>query len=251
MEAYATAQQVWVAGLILFRVGSMIMIMPGLGDASVPPRLRLCLALLIALCLAPIVSPSLPPIPDTVGGMAGSVIKEALIGLMIGGLLQLFLSALTTAGELVSLQTTLSFAQTANPTEATPGTTVSTFLSLTGLALIFATNLHHLFIAAIAHSYTLFPPTKAVAVGDAATLAAETVGKVFALGVQLAAPVVVFAMVFNLTTGLVGRVMPQFQIFFVAAPLSLLFGLSIFALSLGSVGLVWMQHYDSFLRMFV
>ena len=48
----------------------------------------------------------------------------------------------------------------------------------------------------------------------------------FALGVQLAAPVIVFALVFNIATGLVGRVMPQFQVFFVASPLSVLLGLS-------------------------
>jgi flagellar biosynthetic protein FliR len=251
VESYATAHEVWVVALILFRVGSMVMVLPGIGETYVPPRLRLCLALLIAFCLAPIVGPTLPPIPDTVGAMTGAVVKEALVGLMMGGLIQLFMSALTTTGELVSLQTTLSFAQTANPTEATPGTTVSTFLSITGLTLVFVTDLHHLFIAAIAHSYSLFAPTKPLAIADAANLATQTVGRCFALGLQLAAPVVVFSMVFNLATGLVGRVMPQFQIFFVAAPLSLLFGLSIFALSLGGIGLIWMRHFDTLMRLFV
>ncbi len=251
MEHFATAQQVWVAGLILFRVGSMVMVMPGVGETYVPPRLRLCLALLIALCLAPIVAPSLPAPPADLGGMIGAVLKEVLVGLMVGALVRIFMSALTMAGELVSLQTTLSFAQTANPTEATPGTTVSTFLSILGFTLVFATNLHALFIAAIARSYTLFPPTKPVMLNDAALLAAETVGKCFALGLQLAAPVVAFSLVFNLATGLVGRAMPQFQVFFVATPLTLLFGLSIFALSLGGLGLVWMQHYDSFMQLFI
>ena len=251
MESYATAQQVWVAGLILFRVGSMLMVMPGVGETYVPPRLRLCLALLIALCLGPIVAPSLPPIPDGVGALAGAVFKETLIGLMIGALMRLFVFTLTTTGELVSIQTTLSFAQTANPTEAMPGTTVATFLSMLGLNLIFATDLHHLFIAAIARSYTMFPPTKAVGLADGATLMTQTVAKCFALGLQLAAPVVVFSLVFNLSIGLVGRAMPQFQVFFVATPLSLLLGLSIFALSLGGLGLVWMQHYDAYLRQFI
>jgi len=251
VEQYATAQQVWVAGLVMFRVGSMVMVMPGVGEAYIPPRLRLCFALLIALCLAPSVASSLPPIPQGVGDMAGAVFKETLIGLMIGGLLRLFVFTLTTTGELVSLQTNLSFAQTANPTEASPGATVSTFLSILGLTLIFVTDLHHLFIAAIARSYTLFAPTKPINIADGATLMAVTIGKCFALGLQLAAPVVVFAIVFNLTIGLVGRAMPQFQVFFVATPLSLLLGLSIFALSLGGIGLVWLQNYDTFMRLFV
>jgi flagellar biosynthetic protein FliR len=76
------------------------------------------------------------------------------------------------------------------------------------------------------------------------------VAKSFSLGLQLAAPVVVFSLVFNVATGLVGRVMPQFQIFFVATPLMVLLGLSIFALSLGVIGMVWVDRYHDLLRTF-
>jgi flagellar biosynthetic protein FliR len=103
----------------------------------------------------------------------------------------------------------------------------------------------------MAHSYTLFPPTKDLPLNDAGQLAIQTVSKSFALGLQLAAPVVVFSIVFNIATGLIGRVMPQFQIFFVATPLSLLLGLSIFALSLGAIGMVWTQAYEAFIGVFV
>ena len=250
MEQYATAQQVWVGGLVFFRVASLIMLIPGIGEGYVPVRIRLSLALVLALCLAPIAGPSLPPIPADVSAMVGYVIRETLIGLMIGGVLRLFLATLTTAGELVSLQTTLAFAQTSNPLEASPATTISTFLTIMGVTLIFDTDLHRMFLSAIAHSYTLFPPTKALPLGDAGALATQTVGKTFVLGVQLAAPVIVFSLVFNIAAGLIGRVMPQFQIFFAATPLTLLLGLSIFALSLGSIGMVWVRSYSDFIRIF-
>jgi flagellar biosynthetic protein FliR len=162
----------------------------------------------------------------------------------------MFTAALTTAGELISLQTTLAFAQTANPSEAQPTASVGTFLMLVGMTLVFDTDLHQLFIAAIAHSYTLFAPAKALPLGDAAMLATQTVGKTFALAVQMAAPVIVFSLVFNIASGLIGRAMPQFQVFFVATPLNLLLGLSIFALSLGSIGLVWVRGFETFVGVF-
>ena len=62
--------------------------------------------------------------------------------------------------------------------------------------------------------------------------------------------VFVFALVFNIATGLVGRVMPQFQIFFVAAPLQVLLGLAVFALSLGSLVMVWANHYRDLIMLF-
>jgi flagellar biosynthesis protein FliR len=209
------------------------------------------LALLIALCLGAIAKPTLPALPDTLGVMGAQVIKELLIGLMIGGLVRLFMSSLAVVGETVAIQTTLAFSQTANPMQAQPGTSISAFLGVLGVTLIFATNLHHVFIGAIANSYTIFAPSKPILVQDAAVLAIQTVGRSFALGVQLAAPVIVFSLVFNVAVGLVGRVMPQFQIFFVASPLSVMLGLSVFALSLGTLGLIWIERYEDFLQIFV
>jgi flagellar biosynthetic protein FliR len=250
MSSFASPTGIWDAGLVFIRIGALIMLIPGIGETYVLMRARLGLALLLSLCILPIASPSLPAIPASIDGMAADVIKEALVGLMIGGLLRMFVAALTTAGELVSLQTTLSFSQTANPTQAQPTTSVSTFLMLVGTTLVFDTDLHRMFIAAMAHSYTLFPSSRGLPLNDAGTLAIQTVGKTFALGLQLAAPVVVFSLVFNLAAGLIGRAMPQFQIFFVATPLSLLLGLSVFALSLGTIGLVWVRAYGAFAQMF-
>jgi flagellar biosynthetic protein FliR len=111
-------------------------------------------------------------------------------------------------------------------------------------------NLHHMFIEAIVRSYTLFPFTRDLPLADANALAIQTVSKSFALGLQLAAPVVAFSLIFNVAVGLVGRVMPQFQIFFVSSPLMVLTALSIFALSLGVIGVVWIDRYRDLLVVF-
>lgn len=250
MESYATADQVYAGGLIFARVSAILMLLPGIGEGFVPPRIRLGFALVFSLVLFPLVGRGLAT-PDTVGSLGALLVKEILIGLMIGAIIRMFLSSLATAGELVSLQTTLSFAQTAAPGQAQPSTSLGTFLGLLGLVLVMTTDLHHLFISAIVRSYSIFPVSRPVPVQDAAELAIRTVGGSFALGLQLAAPVVAFSLVFNIAVGLVGRVMPAFQIFFVATPLMVLLGLSIFALSLGAIGMVWVGRYRELLAAFV
>ncbi|MET4682762.1 flagellar biosynthetic protein FliR [Brevundimonas faecalis] len=250
MEPYATAEQVWAGGLIFARVGAVMMMLPGIGESYVPPRVRLSLALLLALVLWPLVGGTLPALPPTLGGMAGWIIREVLTGLAIGAILRSFMTALTTAGEIVSVQTTLGFAQTANPLEAQPGSTLSAFLMLLGVTLIFATDTHHLFIAGLLGSYEAIAPAKPLIAGDFAALAVRTLGQSFMLGVQLAAPVLVFALIFNLASGLVARVMPAFQVYFAAAPLSVILGLSIFALSLGVMGTVFIDRYRAAARVF-
>ena len=250
MDGYATADQVWGAALVFARLGAILMLLPGIGEAYVPPRIRLSLALLITLVVWPLAAPVLPALPESIGGMAGWVIREVATGLMIGAILRAFMTALAAAGEVVSLQTTLSFAQSANPLQAQSGSTVGAFLGLLGVTLLFATNTHHLFIAGMAGSYELIAPVRPLITADFATLAVRTLADSFMLGIQLAAPVIVFAIIFNLASGLVGRVMPQFQVFFATAPLSILLGLSIFTLSLGVVGTIFIDRYRALAQIF-
>ena len=251
MGHWAAPELVWAGALVFARVGAVLMLLPGIGETAVAIRVRLSFALLLALALTPIVQNTLPGLPDSVGAMGGWILREVTVGLMLGALLRTLMGALNVAGEIVSIQTSLSFAQTANP-DAPPEMTMASFLTVTGLTLIFATNLHHLFIGAMVNSYSLFAPHKHLLLGDAGQLAIKLTSESFMVGVQLAAPVMVFSLVFNGATGLIGRVMPQFQVYFAATPLNVLMGLSVFALSLGTLGLVWVSRYrdvvDQFLR---
>jgi flagellar biosynthetic protein FliR len=246
---YATAQQLFAGALVFARIASMIMTMPGLGSPA-PATVRLAFALLMSLVVTPAVFSLLPVIPLTLGELVGDVLREVLIGLAIGAILQAFLAAMAIAGEVISIATTLSFAQTANPTLGQQNTTLATFLSLTAAVLVMATDLHHLFIGALVRSYALFPFGHPPPVRDFAQLAITTTAQAFTLGIQLAAPVLAFSLIFNLATGVVGRAMPQFQIFFAAAPLQVLLGLSLFALSLGVMGTYWLDRYRAVLQAF-
>ncbi len=248
---FGTSAQLWSTGLIFMRLSALVMLLPGMGDQAVPPRLRLSFALLLSFVVAPIVYTTLPPLPPGLGDMVGQILHEVIIGLMLGTLMRVLLYTLTVAGEVMSLQTTLSFAQTANPAQAQPSTSLGTFLSMLGLVLIYATNLHHLFIRAMVDSYQIFSPVKPVMIGDATTLMLQMVGKCFTLAIQMSAPLIVFALIFNIATGFVGRIMPNFPVFFAATPLSVLFGLSIFALGLGATGMVFIDHYQDVLAIFI
>ena len=248
---FGTSAQVWMVGLVFLRMASVVMLIPGLGDQAVPPQLRIGFSLLLAIIIAPLVHDYLPPVPVSIGDLVGQVLHEVIVGLILGTLMRVMIFTLLITGEVMSLQTGLSFSQTANPAEAQPSTSLGTFLSLLGLVLIWATNMHHLFIRAMADSYAVFSPVKAIMLNDAATMMVQTMGKSFMLAMQLSAPLIVFGLVFNIATGFVGRIMPNFPVFFAATPLSLLFGLSLFALGLGATGMIFIDHYQDVLSIFI
>ena len=250
MEPYAFVQQVYAGAMVFTRLAAMVMVMPAVGDQAVPVRIRLSFAFLLTLTLAPVVLPTPPAVPSDLGVMTVQIVREVFVGLMIGAVLRLFMASLSVAGEIISIQSTLSFAQTSAPGIVEPSTTVATFIGLVGLILIFATNLHHLFLAAMVRSYSIFPFGAGAPVADSGGLAIRTVSEAFRMGVQLSAPVLVLSLVFNVAVGLAARIMPQFQVFFVASPLMVLFSLAILALSLGLIGMIWVNGYGRLLGSF-
>jgi len=103
------------------------------------------------------------------------------------------------------------------------------------VTLFFATDMHHLVIAALNDSYALFAPGEVPGAGDVAALVTRTVAGAFRIGIQLAAPFLAFGLLFNLGLGVLARLMPQMQVFFVALPLSILLGLMFLVLALGAL----------------
>ena len=194
---FSATGQVFLTGLVFARVAAMVMLVPGLGESPAPARIRIAFAFLVALVIAPIAAPTIPVVPQALSDLGLAVIREILIGLMIGAILRMFLGALAAAGEIISIQTTLSFAQTANPAFGQGGSSIGAFLSLLGVVLVMTTDLHHMFLAAIVRSYAVFPFTRELAIADSTQLAVQTVAGSFRLGLQLAAPVVVFSVIFN------------------------------------------------------
>ena len=95
--------------------------------------------------------------------------------------------------------------------------------------------MHHLVIAALNDSYTLFEPGELPTTGDAAALITKTVAGAFRIGIQLSAPFIVFGLLFNIGLGILARLMPQMQVFFVGLPLSILIGLLFLLLLLGAM----------------
>jgi flagellar biosynthesis protein FliR len=95
--------------------------------------------------------------------------------------------------------------------------------------------MHHLVIAALNDSYTLFEPGEVPATGDVAALFTRTVAGAFRIGVQLSALFIVFGLLFNVGLGVLARLMPQMQVFFVALPLSILLGFLVLLLVIGAM----------------
>ncbi|MGC4077408.1 MAG: flagellar biosynthetic protein FliR [Rubrivivax sp.] len=246
----------WLPGtayiyLIIFaRVGAMLMVIPALGETTIPARMRLSFALVMAGVLYPTVSPVIPALSGDVFGVIALLIHEIMVGLIFGGIARLAVSCTQVAGAVIASSAGLSVAQAADPTNGgIQGALVGSFLSVLGIALIFATDLHHVALSAIHDSYMIFKPTDPMMFGDTAQTVIEAVAGAFVVGIQMSAPFIVFGLVFNLGIGILSRMMPQLQVYFIAMPATVGIGLGLMAILATMMMGLYLTHFENVLAM--
>ncbi|MEZ5757018.1 MAG: flagellar biosynthetic protein FliR [Emcibacteraceae bacterium] len=243
-------QEIFGFFLIFARMGAMVMMLPALGETSVPARVRLFLALSISIIIYSLVNASVPMMPVSPIALGVLIVCETLIGLMMGLCIRLLVSALHIAGTVIAMQSGLAMAQAFDPSQGSQSSLVATFMTLLGITLIFVTDLHHLMISAMYNSYTLFPIGGNIVIGGFAELVADTVSNSFKLGIQMASPIIVYAIVFNAGLGVISRLVPQLQVFFVAIPINIVMGFVILAVVISAAMAWYLDNIETSLRMF-
>lgn len=233
MEALPTDA---AAVLLLFaRVGAVLMLLPVFGDESVPGKVRLLIALGATLGLYGILGPKVAPLARDGAALPLLVASEMLVGLALGAVVKIMWSAAAMAGSLASLQVGLTSAVVADPSQGGAAPLLSRFTGVAAAVVCMAFAIHHLWIGAIVQSYAVFPVGGLPPANDFARLALETATRSVALGLGLAAPLIIYGIVFNVALGLASRLAPAIQVFFIAQPLNLLLGLALFAGVIGTM----------------
>ena len=221
--------------LTFARVGAMIMLLPGIGEMTVPSRVRLTMALVLTAILLPAHQSAYAIDLKAIGPVLLMLFQELLVGAVLGLTARLAISSLQVAGSVVAQQLGLGFVTAIDPTQNQQGLLVGNFLTVLGVTLIFATDLHYLVIAALNDSYTIFAPGEIPLVGDVAQHLTGVIATAFRIGIQLSAPFLVFGLLFNLGLGVLSRLMPQMQVFFIGLPLSILLGFLLLMLVIGAM----------------
>ena len=221
--------------LVFARVGAMVMLLPGLGESNIPVRIKIAIALLLTLIIVPLHRADYHVNMDTLSALLVMFIYEILIGIVLGATARVTLAALQVAGAVIAQQLGLGFVTSVDPTQGQQGVVIGNFLTMLGITMLFATDSHHLIIAALNDSYSIFSPGEVMPSGDVAALATRAFAAAFKIGMQLSAPFLVFGLVFNVGLGVLARLMPQMQVYFVGVPLSIMSGFLIFGVVLAAM----------------
>lgn len=236
------------AWLFVFaRVGAVMMLLPAFGEETIPPRVRLVMALLVSLALTPVVAPQLNV--DVVGdALTFGMVREVAIGLALGALVRILYLSIAMAGSIIATQAGFSMVFAFDPSMGGQAPALGRLMSVGALIFIFATDIHHLLIAGMAKSYMLTVPGFGTASRDLADIAVSTVGRSFAIALQISAPFLIFGFVLNVGLGMIARLAPSIQIFFIAQPFVVLSGMALLLTCLAGGLSVWTRLFGTTIR---
>ena len=206
------------------RTLALISAAPVLSMRTIPVRVKIGLALLVALA-AQASLPRLPAVPlDSATGLA-MVAQQVVVGALIGFSARMVFAALEFAGELIGLQMGLNFAGFFDPTTGGQGTATSRFLGTIGTWVFVVVNGHLLLMLAVIESFSVFPVSDMPLAALLALKPQVWGADLFRLGLWLALPVVTMLLFVNLVLGVVSRVAQQLQVFSIGFPITVSVGL--------------------------
>ncbi|MDY2830311.1 MAG: flagellar biosynthetic protein FliR [Alphaproteobacteria bacterium] len=236
--------------MIFLRIGTVFMLMPGFSASYVNAQIRLVLALALSLVVMPIVTPLLPQEPTEFSIMLQYILREITIGIFLGIIMQVLFFSLNFAGSIASQAIGFANAQIFDPAFQTQTMLIETFLSIIAVTFIFITNTHHLMIEALIDSYHLFSPNVAPIWEDFSAHMTQTISRSFAFGFKLGSPFIAVTIIFYSGMGLVSRLMPQLNIFFLSLPLQIYLGVGLLFLTAPIIISVFFRYYDEGLYLF-
>lgn len=225
-----TLAEVWPYLLVGGRLFGLISFFPGLSQGSIPYGVKFFLISSLTGALTPVIFFHPPLLPDLTGMSLILLGKEVATGILCGLALKAFFSALDTAGSIAGFQMSLANVFVNNAETSQQSGLTSAFLSLLATTLLFATHLHFMIIEAFITSFEGLKGSSAFS--DYSHLFLDIFSSAFTLGLTLSGPLMIVSVLTYGMAGILNRLVPQMQVFFLIQPLQLFLGFSVLAMIL-------------------
>ncbi|NOY40080.1 MAG: flagellar biosynthetic protein FliR [Nitrospirae bacterium] len=238
--------------LVFLRLGIVMTFLPFFGSKNLPPHFKIGLIIALSLLLTPIVQTVIQPgenlqsstelftdngtdIKNQKSIWAETdiplmVLKETIFSFVLALTVRFIFYAVDTAGQIVATTMGLSMATVFNP-EIGQSTDIARLYGIVAFLLFLTLDAHHYFIYAFIKSF------EHIAVGGADIKSMVSAGialssRIFVLAIKLSAPVITVVMITNILLGMLSKLIPQFNIFFVGYPIYITMGYIVMLLGL-------------------
>ncbi len=220
----------------LVRVSGFMVTAPIIGTRAVPRRVRIILALALTMLIVPVLPATQQAATPVLSATGLWLLAQQLtIGALLGVLVRLVFVVFEFAGQVIAQQMGLGFAAMVDPQSGMQVPVVSQLYIVLATLFFFAANVHHQLIAMLCESFRLLPIGEALGEGSLSLLVRWS-ADLIALAVVMMLPVIVALLVVNLIFAVMTRASPQLNVFAIGFPITLLGGVVMMLLTIGSYG---------------
>ncbi|AQX27711.1 MULTISPECIES: flagellar biosynthetic protein FliR [unclassified Bartonella] len=227
LTSFSIEQLVTIAVLIFSRVGACLMLMPGMSSVRIPMGLRLFISISFSLAILPMISDSFKTLgdkPDLVL-LISALFAEMLIGATFGVIAHAYLWALQFMSSIIGMSLGFSGQPGHSIVDSTPESHVANILVFTATMLFFTSDLHIVTIQGLLASYDIVPLAFIPNPEAALTDYREALSHTFLTTLSIAAPFIIYAILINITIGLLNKLTPTIPVYFISLPFVMCGGL--------------------------
>jgi flagellar biosynthetic protein FliR len=234
--------------LCLARVIALIAAIPAFAGIQMTAQIKIGLAVMTSLLLFPAMLPYTPKASLSLTEFGLLIVNEVLLGAIIGLISQMVFAAISFGGTVIGYQMGFAAANIFDPQTTQQLSLISQFVNILALLAFLSLDIHQYYFRAIIESYRLFPPGLLDFSGNAVAELMRLASRMFVLGVQFSAPVLVLLLLTNLVLGLLARVFPQLNVFILSFPLNIGIAFLVMGLTLAATFSVLRREFDTMIE---
>jgi flagellar biosynthetic protein FliR len=237
-------EQVALFMLVFARISAFMVTAPLFVQPNVPVVLKAGLAVLLAILLFPVVEAGAITPPETSLGFILALVVEIAIGLALGFITSMIFASLSVAGQYIDIKMGFFMSFVFDPMSGTQTTIMARFLVLVGLVLFLNMDGHHMLLAGLARSFDIVPVMGAQLQAGLGLVAIRSFTGMITVAVQIAAPVMAVVIIVDISLGLIGRTVPQMNIFMLGFTVKIFLGILTMSIMVPLMGAIFRSLFN-------
>ncbi len=214
--------------LILTRVSCFIFVAPFFSLNNTPRHVRVALSVFTAALLYQTLAPAPAVEYQTITGYSMIVLREAIVGLMLGLGTSMCSAIVNFAGHIVDMETGLSMVTLMDPATRESTSITGVFYQYVVMLMLIVSGMYRYLFGALADTFVLIPVNGALFQMDSLLLSVvKFLGNYIIIGFRICLPVFCVILLLNCVLGILAKISPQMNMFAVGIQMKVLVGLSV------------------------
>lgn len=218
--------------LILLRVSALLVVAPIFGHRLYLARAKIGLAFMVSLVIFPLVVDKGLQVPDGIFPYAFLMVREIIMGMVLGFAVLLLFIGVQFAGQMAGLQMGFGIVNVIDPQSQGQVSIIAQFLNILAILLVLSFDGHHLILRGLMRSFEVVPLGGVELKAPIIEKIIGLTGQVFVIAIKISAPILISLFLVSVALGILARTVPQMNVFIVGFPVQMSVGLAVMVASL-------------------